>query len=147
MIPLEMCIYSTDSRGGFIAVTSAVIVAVILLTVTLSLSFTGFLARFDALNLEYKERSLSLAEACANTAIFQIASNPGFTAATPQTITIGSYTCAYTVGSVSGGVNTIKTKSSFPQTGVEQSVTNLLISIDNATLGVTSWDEVGTQAL
>ena len=138
---------SLNSRSGFIAIVSAVIVAVMLLTVTLSLSFTGFFARFDTLNLEYKERSLSLAEACADTAIFQIASNQAFVVATPQTVTIGSFTFAYTVGPVSGGINTIKTKATFPQAGVEQSVTNLLISVDSVTLGVTSWDEIGTQTL
>ena len=135
------------SNDGFIAIVSAVIVAVILLTVTLSLSFTGFLARFDTLNLEYKERSFSLAEACADSAIFQIASNQAFVAATPQTVVIGSFSCQYTVSAVSGGVNTIKTKATFPQTGAEQAVTNLLISVDNASLGVISWDEVGTQTL
>lgn len=134
-------------KNGFIAVVSAVVVAVILLAVTLSVSFSSFLSRFDTLNLEYKERSLTLAEACADTAILQLASDPSFTATTPQTVPIGSFTCSYTVSPVSGGVNTIKTKASFPQTSAEKAVTNLLITVGNADLKVSSWDEVATQSL
>src|SRR5690348_11814933 len=55
-------------NSGFIALTSAIIIAVLILAITLSLSFAGFFARFNVLDSESKERSFALAEACANNA-------------------------------------------------------------------------------
>ena len=63
------------NQGGFVALTSTVVIAVLLIAVTLSLNLTGFFARFNVLETEYKERSFSLAEACVQTALLKLAAD------------------------------------------------------------------------
>ncbi|MBI3589347.1 MAG: hypothetical protein HY093_02975 [Candidatus Liptonbacteria bacterium] len=132
-----------QARKGFIALTSAVVVSVLLLTVTLSLGLTGFFARFNTLEVEYKERSLALAEACATTALLKLATNRGYLG--NETISVENLACAILPVSTSGGQVTIKTRAEFPQSGLERAVTNLVIMAGNVNLNVISWEEVPNQ--
>lgn len=132
-----------SSRGGYIAITSAVVIAVLLLAITLSLSFTGFVSRFNILNMEYKERSLALAEACADTALLKLAANREYSG--EEIISIGNLTCTIFPVSTSGGQITIKTKASFPENGAEKAVTNLVVTLGRTNLNIISWEEVPKQ--
>ena len=79
-----------NKKNGFVALISAVIISVLLLIITVGVSMTGIMGRFNVLDAESKERSISLAEACADTAIlnFSQAFSP------PSTVTAGSDTCS-----------------------------------------------------
>src|SRR3989344_1070246 len=51
------------SNGGFVALITAIILSVILITVTVALNRIGFLTRSEISDAEYKNRSSALAEA------------------------------------------------------------------------------------
>lgn len=127
-------------QDGFVALTSVVIIAVILMAVTLSLSFTGFYSRFNILTTDYKERSFSLAEACAETALLKLALDTDY--AGSETIAVEGHTCEILPISESAGEITIKTKAYFPASGAERTVTNLVIVAGSANLNIISWEEV-----
>lgn len=62
-------------NSGFIALTSAIIIAAILLLVAATGGLTGIFARGDALDSELKARSLTAADACANEALLSLAND------------------------------------------------------------------------
>ena len=64
---------TTTSPRGFIALTSAIIIAAVLLGITATLSTSGYFARGDSLTTEYKRMSLGLAESCVNIALLNLA--------------------------------------------------------------------------
>lgn len=129
------------NENGFIALTSAVVVAALLLVISFSLGMTGFFARFNTLETEYKEASLALAEGCVESARLKLVVNPNY-AGNNESIAIGTLTCNV----VSVGWNAdpilIKTKAVFPQNTSEKAVTNLEVTIDKNDLSVVSWEEV-----
>lgn len=128
------------NRDGFIAVTSAVVIGILLLSITLSLSLTGFFAQFNILDAEYKERSRSLAQACAGTALLKLAANPSYTG--PETIPVGTFTCDIVSVVPNSGKFTIKTRASYPAGAAEQAVTNLITTSTISTLVVTGREEI-----
>src|SRR4051812_5142422 len=130
-------------ESGFIAVTSAIIISVLLLAITLGISLSGFFARFNVLDSESKERSVALAEACVNTAILDIASGTiPVSFPTPEITVDNIYPndkCtiySINVGLPSPGKTTIKTRAN-----PNQAYTNLRVVIDSSNFGVISWDE------
>jgi hypothetical protein len=123
-----------NPREGFIALISAVIISALLLVITFTLGFSGFFARFNTLNIEFKKQSVALAEGCVDSALMKIAS--GVAIPTPQTVTVGSKTC--TIYSVNQGAqNTIQTQAIYQ--GV---FTNLKVVTDNATNDVILWQAI-----
>ncbi len=120
---------------GFVALISAIIISVILLLIVTNVSLTGFYSRFNILDSELKERSLSLAEGCADTAILKLANNPSYSP-TNEVVTIGADSC--TIISITGSTTkTILTKADF-----KNYITKLQITINTTTLAVNSWDEI-----
>lgn len=136
-----------DYRNGFIAITSAVVIAVLLMSVTLSLSLTGFFARFNILDMEYKERGTSLAESCVEVAMLKLANDRGYRITNPpgEAVSLGGLNCEiFSVGE-SGGQITIKTRAYFPQSGTNRTATNIVVVVRTADLGIVSWEEVPIQ--
>ena len=122
-------------QDGFIALMSAIIISVLLLAIVLSLGFSGFFARFNVLDSESKERSVALAEACGDTAIYNFAQGSTFTGV----VTVGSETC-----------NIISVQDNAPVAGkaliktqkiVNKAATDLKIQIDDTALTIDSWEE------
>lgn len=126
----------TNDSGGFIVLISVVIISVLLMAVTFALSFAGFFSRFDILDAENKERSIGLAEACADTALLKIAQNPAYSP-TNEIISIGPYNCTIVSVDTMGGQKTIKVKAI-----IQKSHTNLKIVANSSDLTVVSWEEV-----
>lgn len=122
-------------QKGFIALISAIIIGALLLTLTVGVSMTGLFGKFNILDSESKERSVGLAEACADTAIYDF--SLGLTYTNP--IPVGSDNCtivSITDNEPTPGKALIKTQASFNKT-----VTNLIIQIDNSALTIDSWEE------
>ncbi|HVV39082.1 MAG TPA: hypothetical protein VHD31_02030 [Candidatus Paceibacterota bacterium] len=99
-------------QKGFIALTSAVIISAVLLTLATTVSATSFFSRFNALNSEYKRTSLGLAESCVNATLLKIAQGYGYTltadpayqAGIGVPVKVGSNTCTVKAASyVSAG--------------------------------------------
>lgn len=64
-----MIFFNTKLNEGYIALISAIIISILLITITLGLSFNGFFSRFNVLDSEFKTRGINLAEGCAEIAI------------------------------------------------------------------------------
>src|SRR5260221_11521416 len=80
-----------NNESGFIALISAIIISLILITITVILNLAGYFGRFNILDAEYKETSIGLAEASVDTAILEI--SKGNTVAANTAVPIGSYQC------------------------------------------------------
>jgi len=121
--------------SGFVALISVIIISAILLLVATNLSFTGFYGRFNILDSEYKEKSLALAEACADEAILNITVDTTYTG--DETILLPPSECRI------GTVTTSGLNKNFTASAVFQnSYTNLRISFDTDSYLVTLWEEV-----
>ena len=129
-----------NHNSGFIALISAIIISVLLLVITVTVSMTGILARFSVLDAESKERSIALAEACADNAILKLATNIDYALlATDHNIPVGSDTCD--IVSISpapprSGLITIKTQGIF-----NKAYTNIKAVIDSDDFTISSWGE------
>ncbi len=66
-------------QAGFVAITSAIVISVLLIIISATLSYSGFFARFNLLETEYKKESLAKAESCVDIARVFIANTPGYT--------------------------------------------------------------------
>lgn len=133
-----------EPRKGFVALITAIVLSVILMTVTVSLNQVGFLARSEVLDSEYKDRSSALAEACVDTALLKLANDPAYTVTTPTSVTVGSDTCSIdSVGTV-GTQIAINTSAVFPLPSItsQGAFTRLQIVVNSSDLTVVSWNEV-----
>ncbi len=124
-----------NSNGGFIALISVIVVSVLLLTITFSLSLSGYFSRFNILNTEFKKQSVALAEACGDIALLKLAQ--GVTIITPVSVSVGADTCTIFPVQAAAGQTTIKT-----QAKVQKIFTNLKIVVTDSTLAVVSWEEI-----
>ncbi|OGF62542.1 hypothetical protein A2662_01960 [Candidatus Giovannonibacteria bacterium RIFCSPHIGHO2_01_FULL_45_33] len=138
-------IATARERHGFIALITSIILSVILLVVTIALNQTGFLTRGEVLESEYKNRSIALAEGCADMAIIRLALDPAYSG-NESSVAVGSDTCA--IGTVQqdmpvSGQATINTSAVFPATSVtnQGAVTKITAVINSADLTVVSWVE------
>ena len=120
---------------GFIALISAIIIAAILMVVVVGGGFLGIYTRFNILDAELKERSASLVDACADTAMTRLAADSTY--AGPETVTVGSDQCKI-LSSVTSGTN-----RTFEIQGIYlHSYTDALVTLDTTTSGMVSWQEV-----
>lgn len=119
--------YNRDPQSGFIALMSAIIISAVLMTVTFSLSYDGFLARFNLLDGANKERSLNVAEACVNIAINKLIENMAYPG--NETESVGDDSCRIlpieTSGTESSQKKIIKTTAD-----LGQSRTNLKVTVN-----------------
>jgi len=127
--------HQNQQESGFIALITAITLSLILILVAAALNQTEFFTRSAAQDAEYKEKSFSLAEACADEALLKLAANPAY--AGGETIPIDSDTC--TVRPIDPTLDpiTIETKAAF-----QDSITNLRVKAKNSDLSVQSWDEL-----
>jgi hypothetical protein len=133
-----------NSQGGYIALISIIIIVALLMIITVAVSFSGFFSRFGILDNEYKEVSSALAEACADTAILNLAenwSNPeippgGIVHVGPGADDICNIVSIEPSGG--GSSKTIKVQASS-----KNSYTNLKIMVNNGGvgIGIDSWLE------
>lgn len=123
---------------GFIAITSAIIISVLLLAIVFTLSLSGFFVRFNILDSEYKTRSEALAEGCVSKVFLNIAQNIALTTTDP------SIDCQIVDASLALGQYTIHTKGEFPDAGTFKAITNLEVIVNESDLSVVSWNELPT---
>ena len=133
-----------SSSKGFIAITSAIIMSLIMTTIVLAANVSGFFNRYELLDTYSKEVSRSLAEACVQVAIRKLATDPTYginpTIPPAETVSIGTDSCE--IRAIETPVVTdriIKTKAT-----VNRTVTNLQVRIVFLTNTVLSWEEIET---
>lgn len=127
-----------SSEAGYIALISSIIIAGVLMAVVFTLSFKSFMTRFNILDTEYKKRSFSYAEACADVAILRVIENSSYTG---ETIPFGSEECIIAVTGGPTGPFTIRAESSVPKAGSRKAVSNIEVTLDSS-FSVTDWKEV-----
>ena len=130
------------NQSGYIALISIIIIAVLLIAVSVVVSFGGFFTRFSILENEYKEISIGLAEACGDVAITKLAedwSYPG-----DEIVSIVSNNCQiFPIQSPSSEERIIRTQAIY-----QKSYTNLEIKISKSevsglpTINIESWQEL-----
>lgn len=130
---------------GFIALTSTLILTIVLVLLVYSTSSGSFYARSSALSSEYKRISMGLSESCTNAALLKIAQNYNY--APPfggETVAVGPDTCVIrkvvhdTEDPVTHRKNvTIYTGSRYPNIGGSWSTTKITATVQNPTVSVT----------
>lgn len=123
-------------QSGFIALISAIIITVLLLTIVSTASLGGFFGRFNILDSEFKDRSRALAEGCVDTALLRLANDPNYVGGAPP-IPVGSDSCDVMSVESLGSSKVIKTKGEF-----QNAHTNLKVTVDATTLLVAGWEEL-----
>jgi len=128
---------------GYIAITSAIVISILVLTIVLALSFSGFYGRTNIGNSYYKQISRALAESCVDSARLKIAYNPLYSP-TNEIVAIGSDSCiinsVQTVPTPTPPRIIIKTEAT-----INGAVTNLEVALHPLDLSVISWDEIPTR--
>ncbi len=120
---------------GYIAITSAIIISLLLMAITFALSFSSFFGRHNVFDSQTKEISYALAEACAEKALLNLAQNSSY--AGNETITVKSPdTCDILTIETAGSQKTIKTRATFQKT-----TTNIKV-VANMPPQIVSWEEV-----
>src|SRR3989344_2597258 len=89
-------------NGGYIALIAALIISGVIVMIVATLSQTSFIGRANIAGSHYKERSRSLAQACANVALLRLASSSSYTG--NESLGVASETCQiFTIVSSSTG--------------------------------------------
>lgn len=125
-----------SDKKGYIALTSAIFISVMVLVIVFVISMGSFLARINVSSTSYKEESLSLAKACVQEALLKLSINNSYSG--NETISVGSDTCKVVSVVASGTAQKIiSTQAQF-----NSSFTNLKITIDSSALSVVGWEEL-----
>ncbi|OHB21906.1 MAG: hypothetical protein A2939_01395 [Parcubacteria group bacterium RIFCSPLOWO2_01_FULL_48_18] len=96
-------------RDGYFAITTAIILSILVLMISVSLSLRSFNTRFDSLGFESKDLSRFLALGCLEEAIINVRTSSTYTGST--TVTIGSSTCRVLTITASGTDRIIPTEA------------------------------------
>jgi len=125
-----------NKSAGYVALISILLIAFVLLTISVTVGVSGFWGRFSQLDYENKRISASLAEACVEVAVLDLASGtPTF----PKTVPIGTLSCEICKIENPAGDPTILVRAVH-----RNSYTNL--DVDFAKVGsklvTTGWDEI-----
>ena len=129
---------ANKKQSGYIALMSAIIISALLLLLAVTVSLTGFLSRSNELDAEYKQRSLNLAQGCAQVALLHLAQDP--TNTTVSDVNIGDDKCSIISiqpNTPASGQTTIQTKAEF-----QTAVTNLRFIINSSNLSIISLQEL-----
>ena len=95
------------SRGGYIALTSAVIIVMIIISIISALSLASYFSRSNILTSEFKDLSLGLAEGCAEKALLKYSQDSSYIG--NENILIGGRQCSILPIETSGSNKIIKT--------------------------------------
>jgi hypothetical protein len=132
-----------SGQEGFLALMSAIIISAVLAVVVFSVSFAGFMTRFNILDSEYKARSYVLAEGYAGNALIILAQglalNPSYSGTGGNVAISGTTADYYSVSITGGSAVTINSHSV-----VQGATTNINISgtYSGGSFIVNSWKEV-----
>jgi len=123
-------------QSGYIAVTSAIIVALLVMTVALIASFTSFFGRFDVLDSQYKLSSHSLAEACIETALLKLSQTPTYGG--NETVIVSSPDTCTILPIVTQGSQKVITADA----DLQKAKTRIKAVVNVSPLRIVSWEEI-----
>lgn len=123
---------------GYVAITTAIILSLLVLVVALTLANSTFIARYNNVDFNSKKTSYFLARTCLNKALLKLSQNPNYSG--NETVIIGGgYQCSIVSVETSGSNKIIKSRA---QLG--NAATNLRLTVNGSTLSTVSLEEVVT---
>jgi len=131
-----MICLKVKTNSGFIALISAIIISAILLIIVTNLSLNGFYSRFNILDSELKERTSSLAEACADTALLKLANDSAYVGGESVTVP-GGGTCTIDL-TIANNPRTFITRANYNNIYF----TKMKIVVNVTSVLITSWEEI-----
>lgn len=133
------------NQNGFVALVSVIIIFAVLIILVGITSTTSFYTRFNVLDYENKKVSVALAEACANTAMVNLARDPAnYPPAIPpagEQITVDAAKTCRICPMSSGSPYTIITRARHNSAYTNLEITGTLTS---SNFSVSSWAEQPT---
>ena len=127
--------FPKKNQQGYIALTSVIIISILLITISTALSSVNYYSRFNILESEFKQRSLSLAESCVDQALINIVQ--GVSTLPNAQVTWNGSNCTINSSTDSGANKIIKTQGMF-----QNSYTNLEVVVKVSDLSLVSWQEL-----
>ena len=131
-------VISHKSCNGYIALTSAIIISALIMTVVLAVSLKGYSNRLNISETYDKETSLFLAEACVNKAMLNLSLDPLY--AGSETITLGADTCD--ILPLEDLVEVPPKKVIKATATFNEATTNLKVTVLTLLLDIVLWEEV-----
>jgi hypothetical protein len=123
---------------GYMAITAAIIISVVMIVVSTSISFTSLFSRTDSLALSQKQRSLYAAQGCLEQALLNLSLNSSYTGNETVPITNAGTTVNCTIATITTqGSNKIIKSSAI----VNDTTTNLKLTVNSSTLNRVSLEE------
>lgn len=122
-------------KRGYIALTAAVMMSVLIVVVVLALSLVSFVSQANVSASYYGAVSRGLSRSCVEVALLKLSGNSSY--AGGENIAVQDRACEILPVEIQGSRKIIKTRGSL--NGV---TSNLLVTIDAADLSLISWEEV-----
>lgn len=122
-------------QSGYIALTAAIIITILILSIVATVSSTGYFARFNVLETLLKTESNELSSACADYALLELALDVNYTGST--TVNVASTTCRIYPVITDGTQKTIQTEGTRDNT-----ITNTEVILHSGNFTILSWKEV-----
>lgn len=123
--------------NGYIAIVSAVIITIVILTIVVSFSSSNFLGRFDSGFFEVKDSTRAIAEGCIEKALLELSNDEAYTG--NESVSVASSTCTIRPILSGAGTKTIQTSAT-----ISDKTTNLELVVDEATFEAISFEEVSS---
>lgn len=123
------------NSNGYIAITTAIILSLMVMVVAISLGSANLFTRLDVLDFYNKQTSYGVARSCLNDALLKLAMNPSYTGS--ETIAVSSWECTIQAIVTAGSNKVIKAHAA-----VNGATTNLQLTVVSATLSTVSLEEL-----
>lgn len=120
---------------GYIAITTSIILAFLILAVAISLGSSSLFTRFNAVDFNNKQISYFTARSCASYALLKLTENANYGG--NESLYVSEYQCSILPLETSGLNKVIKARSQ-----VNGAVTNLKLTVAADTLSTVSLEEI-----
>src|SRR3989338_5348271 len=104
-----MNFFNQKNNAGYLAITTATILALMVMVIAIVLGSANLFTRFDVVDYYNKQTSYAAARSCLNRALLALALNPGYTG--NETITVSSWQCTIQTIVTAGSNKIIKARA------------------------------------
>lgn len=129
-----------EQNSGFVALISAIVITLVLLSTATALAVKGFLDRSNILDGNAKETSAGLASACVESARIKVARD-GSRYAGGETLNVNGEECTVTSVTHSGGESTICAEGVY-----RRATTSYRVVVKTSDASIISWREITSAA-
>ncbi len=127
----------TNGRSGYIAITSAIILSLVLMLVAISLSQGNIFNRIYIVDFNNKQLSFSVARSCLNSAMLSLAQSSSYLG--NEVIFVSAYTCTIRPIITSAPNKIVEVRAQ-----IQKATTNLRLTVNSSTLSTVSLEELSS---